>query len=110
MNQVRLDPYGLKLPGFKDPPTADLTKPLVVFFGDSRAQQWPAPASNRFRFLNRGIGGQTTEQVRGRFDEHVKPLKPRVVIIEAGVNDLKAIALFPLTSRPDCCRRQGQSA
>jgi lysophospholipase L1-like esterase len=95
MNQVRLDPYGLKLPGFQEPPNADVAKPLVVFFGDSRAQQWPAPPVSRFRFLNRGIGGQTSEQVRGRFAEHVRPLKPQVVIVEAGINDLKAVALFP---------------
>jgi len=99
-SDVRLDPYGLKY-SFYDPNTPNSSDaPLVVFFGDSRAQQWPAPQEARFRFLNRGIGGQTTEQVRGRFDAHVRALKPTVLIVQAGINDLKTIALFPERREP----------
>jgi GDSL-like lipase/acylhydrolase family protein len=100
LSEVQLDPYGLKHPGFApDPPpvAADARErlPVLVFLGDSRARQWPAPRIPGWRFVNRGVGGQTTEQLRGRFDAHVAPLSPRVVVVQGGVNDLKAIPLFP---------------
>lgn len=94
VSEVRLDPYGLRH-NFYDPEPAAGDWPVVVFFGDSRAEQCPAPRMTGLRFLNRGIGGQTSEQVRGRFDVHVRPLKPRALVVQAGINDLKAIALFP---------------
>jgi lysophospholipase L1-like esterase len=95
-NEVRLDPYGLKH-AFYDPQSSkESDGPLVVFYGDSRAEQWPAPRGTGFRFLNRGIGGQTSEQVRGRFEIQVRPLKPRVLVVQAGINDLKTISQFPV--------------
>ena len=97
LSEAQLDPYGLKQPNFRpEPPAAsDRDLPTVVFFGDSRARDWPAPQVPGLRFVSRGIAGQTTEQVRGRFDAHVTPLSPRVVVVQAGINDLKAIPLLP---------------
>jgi lysophospholipase L1-like esterase len=70
--------------------------PLLVFLGDSRALMWSQPTTpTGYRFVNRGIGYQTTAQILLRFDEDVAPLRPNVVVVEAGVNDLKAIAEFP---------------
>ena len=93
--EVRLDPYGLSH-RFKDASTSPSpSDSLVVFFGDSRAEQWPAPDAPRWRFINRGVFGQTTEQVRGRLNAQLLPLHPRVVVLQAGINDLKAIGLFP---------------
>lgn len=94
LSQAQLDPYGLKHPGFVVRGRPEhVTR--VVFFGDSRARDWPAPQVAGCTVINRGIGGQTTEQVRGRIDAHVIPLKPCVVVVQAGINDLKAIPLFP---------------
>jgi lysophospholipase L1-like esterase len=95
--EVQLDPYGLRRPDFppESPDAASQGLPVAVFFGDSRARDWPAPHVPGYRFVNRGIGGQTTEQVRGRFEAHVAPLSPRVVVVQAGINDLKAIPLLP---------------
>ena len=45
--------------------------------------------------MNRGVFGQTTAQVLGRFDAHAAPLLPRVVVLQVGINDLKAIPLLP---------------
>jgi len=45
--------------------------------------------------INRGVGGQTTAQIIARFDEDVSSLQPDVLIIQAGINDLKANGLFP---------------
>jgi lysophospholipase L1-like esterase len=97
LQETRLDPYGLKYTEFKDPApaTGPSTKPVAVFFGDSRARDWPAPNVPGFQFVHRGIGGQTTEQVYGRIEPHLLALSPRVVILQAGINDLKNIGLFP---------------
>jgi lysophospholipase L1-like esterase len=92
---VRLDPVGLDVYA-KDratPPAAD--RPVLVLFGDSRAAMWAPPDLPEYRLLNRGIGFQTTAQILLRVDEDVVSLHPAVVVLEAGVNDLKAIAEFP---------------
>lgn len=68
---------------------------LVVFFGDSRARDWPAPAAAGFAFLNRGIGGNTTRQVLERIEEQIAPLNPRAILLQVGINDLKMIPLEP---------------
>jgi len=101
LNQTRLDPLGLS--DFPEPhkqvidtPLLDDRRPLrVVFFGDSRAASWTSPIVSGYEFINRGIGSQTSVQTSLRFASHVPPLKPDVVVIQVGVNDLKTIALFP---------------
>jgi lysophospholipase L1-like esterase len=94
LNLTRLDPLGL---GVYPIQTVENSEKLrVVFFGDSRAYQWPAPAGlERFEFINRGIGAQTSTQAVERFDEHVLSLQPDVVLIQMCINDLKTIPLFP---------------
>lgn len=93
LNAVRLDPLGLN--AFSDSPTPIPGQQMVVFFGDSRAADWPAPFLEGFTFINRGIHGQTSAQVAGRFDAHIRPLQPDIIILQVCVNDLKVIPLFP---------------
>lgn len=91
---VELDPLGLShFQNGEDERSSE--QPIVVFFGDSRAAQWINPTVEGFTFLNRGVGNQTSAQVINRFHAHIKPLKPKVVVIQVGVNDLKTIPLFP---------------
>jgi len=97
LNQLRLDPLEL---GTYPPAGAETPPPggpiRVVFFGDSRAWEWPAPAGlDRFEFLNRGVNSQTSAQVLARFDDHLAPLAPQVIVLQVGINDLKTIPLFP---------------
>ncbi|MEN9424790.1 MAG: hypothetical protein RL122_2173 [Pseudomonadota bacterium] len=93
-NALRLDPLQLSL--YADPvPSKTAGQQRVVFFGDSRALSWSAPEMENVEFINRGIGNQTSEQIRLRFAQHVQPLQADVVILQLCVNDLKAIALFP---------------
>jgi lysophospholipase L1-like esterase len=93
LNASHLDPLGLS--AFDDTPV-NLKQPVVVFFGDSRAADWPAPDQQKnITFVNRGIGNQTTAQIVGRFHAHVTPLQPQIIVIQAGINDLKTIPLFP---------------
>ena len=61
----------------------------VVFFGDSITDIWKLPDYFPGKpYINRGIGGQTTPQMLVRFRQDVIDLKPRVVVILAGTNDI----------------------
>ena len=64
----------------------------VVFMGDSITAGWTfAGADGFFRdkpYINRGISGQTTPQMLVRFRQDVIDLKPKVVVILAGTNDI----------------------
>jgi len=93
--EVQLDPLGLK--SYPTTAIGEKEKPRVVILGDSRASAWPVPAflNYDYQVVNRGIGGQTSAQVMGRFGWHVAHLQPDVVLIQLGMNDLKAIGLFP---------------
>lgn len=61
----------------------------VVFMGDSITQGWRLEKSFPGKpYVNRGISGQTTSQMLLRFRQDVIDLKPKVVVILAGTNDL----------------------
>jgi lysophospholipase L1-like esterase len=61
----------------------------VVFMGDSITQGWKLEESFPGRpYVNRGISGQTTPQMLIRFRPDVVDLKPNVVVILAGTNDI----------------------
>jgi len=64
----------------------------VVFMGDSITDSWDSPANGGFfpgkPYVNRGISGQTTPQMLIRFRPDVIDLKPKVVVILAGTNDI----------------------
>ena len=64
----------------------------VVFMGDSITDSWDSPAYGGFfpgkPYVNRGISGQTTPQMLIRFRPDVLDLKPKVVVILAGTNDI----------------------
>ena len=63
--------------------------PRVVFMGDSITDFWRLNEYFTGRdFVNRGISGQTTLQMLGRFMQDVVALKPKVVLILAGTNDI----------------------
>lgn len=68
----------------------------VVFMGDSITEGWgqkaTASAPGEFfpgkPYVNRGISGQTTPQMLVRFRQDVINLKPKVVVLLAGTNDI----------------------
>ncbi len=99
LNGTRLDPLGLSsYPSGEQPKPSSLGQsvPRVVMMGDSRAFAWPKPELPvAYEYINRGVGAQTSAQVIGRFDAHVRPLQPNIVILQVGINDLKTIPLFP---------------
>ena len=61
----------------------------VVFMGDSITEDWRLEKSFPGKpYLNRGISGQTSPQMLVRFRQDVIDLKPKVVLILAGTNDI----------------------
>jgi lysophospholipase L1-like esterase len=119
LNQTRLDPLGLSYysEGLPENISEDLSESLpgsdsaassswgeenitrVVFYGDSRAEGWRSPDMKTADFLTRGISSQTSAQSQQRFSAHMSSLKPDVVVIQLGINDLKTVALFPERKR-----------
>lgn len=63
----------------------------VVFMGNSITEGWKGADSSFFTgrpYFDRGISGQTTPQMVLRFRPDVIDLKPAVVVILAGINDI----------------------
>lgn len=69
--------------------TPQASNPRVVFMGDSITDFWRL---NEYfpnkDFLNRGISGQITGQMLGRFLNDVISVRPAAVVILAGTNDI----------------------
>ena len=63
----------------------------IVFMGDSITELWSVTIPYFFEgkpYVNRGISGQTTPQMLVRFRPDVIALKPDIVVIMAGINDI----------------------
>jgi len=63
----------------------------VVFLGNSITEGWARYFPTMFPgkpYIGRGIGGQTTPQMLLRFRQDVIALKPKVVVVLAGTNDI----------------------
>jgi lysophospholipase L1-like esterase len=63
----------------------------IVFMGNSITDSWIKLSPEFFQgrpYIDRGISGQTTPQMLVRFRADVIALKPKVVLILAGINDI----------------------
>jgi lysophospholipase L1-like esterase len=72
-------------------PAASPSESRVVFYGNSITEGWARHFGEMFPgkpYIGRGISGQTTPQLLVRFRQDVVALKPRVVVILAGTNDI----------------------
>jgi lysophospholipase L1-like esterase len=69
---------------------AESAFPRLVFMGDSITENWTLADPQFFEggIVNRGISGQTTPQMLVRFRADVIALKPAMVHILAGTNDV----------------------
>lgn len=70
-------------------PSADERR--IVFMGNSITESWAVIDSSFFKgngYIDRGISGQTSSQMLLRFRQDVIDLKPAVVVILAGINDI----------------------
>lgn len=67
----------------------------LVIIGDSRAARWEPLPDGVGPVLVRGVGGETTVQTQARLAADAVALKPRFVLVLAGVNDLVAASYMP---------------
>ena len=75
----------------KELPDVKTNENRVVFMGNSITIGWSSQQPEFFEgkpYVNRGISGQTTPQMLVRFRQDVIDLKPKVVVILAGTNDI----------------------
>ena len=67
----------------------EFSEDRIIFFGDSITEFWDLQTSfHQKNYINRGISGQTTSQMLLRFRPDVISLKPKIVLILAGINDI----------------------
>jgi lysophospholipase L1-like esterase len=63
----------------------------AAFMGNSITQMWAMMRPDFFKdnhYIGRGISGQTTPQMLSRFRTDIVALKPQVVVINGGINDI----------------------
>jgi lysophospholipase L1-like esterase len=92
LRNLRLDPNGLSAYPEQGRPATAPGERVIVALGDSRVYEWTDPALPAARWVNRGVNGQTMAQVRARIAKHVAPLRPDIVVVQAGINDLRLMA------------------
>ena len=98
LQSVRLDPTGARK---YTEANARIPEPRsgvsrIIFFGDSRMVRWnPLPDLANGQLLNRSVPGETTAQAVLRLKTDVLELKPDIAVVQIGINDLKAIGVFP---------------
>jgi lysophospholipase L1-like esterase len=64
---------------------------VVVMYGDSRISQWdPLPSLPNTTFIDAGIAGETTTEMRRRIEHDVLRHKPDIILVQSGMNDLTA--------------------
>ena len=62
----------------------------VVFIGDSITARWDLDGYFGKGFINKGVESQNAEEIAARFQTDVISLKPEVVVILAGTNDVRS--------------------
>lgn len=88
LDPVAIDRYALENSSLTADPSG---KPRMVLIGDSRIHALKGVAlGSRWQVVNRGIPGETAAQMRLRFPDDVLALRPEVVVIQSGINDLVA--------------------
>jgi lysophospholipase L1-like esterase len=60
----------------------------MVMIGASYAQDWGNPVLPGYTIINKGVSGETSAKMLGRFDTDVVAAKPQVVLIWGHINDI----------------------
>ena len=67
----------------------------ILLWGDSRMAEWSLSAPPGTRMVNAGIPRATTAQLLPRLPGLLEAFQPDLVLIQAGINDLKYLGLEP---------------
>lgn len=71
----------------------------VLLFGDSRIAQWAPLPARPFPIVRHGHPGESAIRLPATFEAALDAHRPRLVIVQAGVNDAVAAALAPAAAR-----------
>lgn len=92
--------------GMSGPPTSagerDATDPApaaLLLFGDSRVAQWAPLPARSYPISRQGFPGATAIQLAPHLPAIIRQTRPRLIIIEAGINDAVAASLVPRQRR-----------
>jgi lysophospholipase L1-like esterase len=90
MRWSKIDPDGVCWYREENRALPPATDHRVVFLGDSITESWKPSIPSLFTgdILDRGVSGQTTTQMLARFRTDVIDLRPAVVHIMGGMNDI----------------------
>jgi lysophospholipase L1-like esterase len=99
MRWSKVDPYGVCRYREENRSLPSATDRRVIFLGDSITESWKPSIPSLFTgdVLNRGVSGQTTTQMLARFRVDVIDLRPSVVHIMGGMNDINSPSGTALT-------------
>lgn len=67
--------------------------PALLLFGDSRVAQWKLLPNRPYPVVAEGFPGETAIRLAGRFPETLRKHRPKLVMVQLGVNDAVAAAL-----------------
>jgi lysophospholipase L1-like esterase len=68
----------------------------TLLLGDSRISYWkPLPQNHGNCWINAGMPGATTAQLLLRVESYLSESRASVVVLQIGINDLKAIGVIP---------------
>ncbi len=93
-NLLRIDPLETGRLRSLNQIQSDELNAHIWMIGDSRIARWDTGLLDTgLQIANLGIEGQTSTQVCYRFKNDLEIDTPKIVILEAGINDLKVIGL-----------------
>jgi lysophospholipase L1-like esterase len=114
MRWSRIDPDGVCRYREENRSLPPATDRRVIFVGDSITESWKPSIPSLFTgdVLDRGVSGQTTTQMLARFRTDVIDLRPAIVHIMGGVNDIPgpsgtALTRSNIESMVELARAQG---
>lgn len=99
-NMIKLPPYGTAVAAdgrrmefniCNESLIAEGVRPYAVFIGDSITHIWELQAyfgGTERIIVNRGIGGDVSEYVKKRFTADALQLKPKLIVMLIGTNDM----------------------
>jgi lysophospholipase L1-like esterase len=87
-------PAHAEKPEIVSSPNNDVS-PTILLLGDSRMAEWHLPQPKQGRIVNAGMPGATTAQIKDCASGYLQQYHPEIVIIQAGINDLKLLGVRP---------------
>jgi lysophospholipase L1-like esterase len=68
---------------------------VLLLIGDSRIREWGEPQVPDFSVINAGMSGCTSAEVLALLPSILDQTRPTVVLVQAGINDLKFLGVRP---------------